>query len=60
VKLTNLNSLSINLGINSIGENGAKYLFEVFASLPNLSSLNIILLSNSLGDNGAKNISEGM
>jgi len=50
-KYVTLTSLNLNLGENSIGENGAKYLGVGIAKCATLTSLNLDLGENSIDEN---------
>lgn len=54
-----LNSITLNMADNNVGEEGALSLGRALGELQQLRSLNLNFQSNKLGDNGLKNLLKG-
>jgi len=55
-----LTSLNLDLGYNSVGSNGVKYLGEEISKSVTLSSLHLDLRCNGICVRGAKSLGEGI
>jgi len=58
-EMGHLDSITLNMAENNIGEEGALHLGAALGKLQHLRSLKLYLQSNNIGDNGLKSLLEG-